>query len=114
MADNSKKMEPWQLILILILVLAFFGGLYIVSQTITSQVEALETAVDAKTESIKSGLDNINRRLDLMRSAQLQAAASAPAPEEPAAPEGEGEGEAAAEPAEAKVPEGGGEGEKKE
>lgn len=112
MAESSKKMEPWQLILILILVLAFFGGLYIVNQTIASQVEALENVVESKTESIKSSIDNVNRRLDLMKSDCSRAAAGAPAAAAPAT--AEGEGETTAEPAEAEASAGSGEEEKKE
>jgi hypothetical protein len=92
MAEGSKKMEPWQLILILILVLAFFGGLYLMNQAITSQLESIEGAIDAKTETIKSGIDSVNRRLDNLRAMQSQSRGAAPAPAaEPSAEPVEGE-----------------------
>ena len=94
MAEGGKKMEPWQLILILILVLAFFGGLYLVNQTISSQLDTIENAIDVKTQTLKSSIDNINQRLDNMRAMHAASKAAAPAPAaEPAEAEAAAEGE---------------------
>ena len=101
MNDAKKSVEPWQLIMILLLVIAFFGGLYVVSQTITSRLEAVEASVDGKTDMLKNSIDALNSKLDRMRAMHQAKLAAPPAPA--AAPAAPAEGEEAEEkPAEEK------------
>lgn len=100
MAESSKKMEPWQLILILILVVAFFGGLYLMNQAISSQLDSIETAIDIKTQSVKSSVDGLGAKVDRLSAAM--AAAMEKHTAQPQTPPAEG-GDASAETGEAKA-----------
>lgn len=85
MNESKKSIEPWQLIMILLLVIAFFGGLYVVTQTITSQLESIAGSVDAKTDTLKMSIDALGAKVDRLREAR-HAAATAPAPAPAPAP----------------------------
>ncbi len=64
MTDNKKKMEPWQLILILLAMGAFFGGVYFLNQAVDTKLTSLENTVSAKTDTLMKALDRLEAKTD--------------------------------------------------
>jgi len=84
MSDQSSKMEPWVLVLILVCVLAFFGGLWALGSGVASTIEEstipIQAQVESNSTSIKGNteyLQSIVERLDKMNSPAAEKAAPA-------------------------------------
>lgn len=89
MSEDSRKMDLWQLVTILIVVLALFGGQYMVNQAIDSRLDSLEATVTGNGDTLKTSIDRIYGKLEAM---EKEAAAkivetSAAEPPKPAEPE---------------------------
>ena len=84
MNDSKNTMEPWQLILILVIVVSFFGGLYLTNQSISAKLDSVEANVKATKETLKMKIEGLDNRLDMMMAKHAAAgppvAAPAPAP----------------------------------
>jgi len=84
MSDQSSKMEPWVLVLILVCVLAFFGGLWALGSGVASTIEEstmpIQAQVEANSTAIKGNTEYLQRiaeRLDKMNVPAVQKAAPA-------------------------------------
>ena len=87
MNDEKKSVEPWQLILILVLLLAFFGGLYVTNQSISAKLDAIEASVNATKDILKLTIDKVDNRVEsLQKKMNARAAAAAPVPAPAPAP----------------------------
>ena len=90
MNDAKKTMEPWQLVLILVLILAFFGGLYVTNQSISVKLDAVEQSVNSNKDALRSAVDRLENKMESLHRQVVRPAAVAPAGEpatEPAADE---------------------------
>ena len=63
MSNSSKSIEPWQLLLIIILVAVFFGGLYGLNQAINAKLEEHETIMEGKLEMIDRNVERLELSL---------------------------------------------------
>lgn len=101
MSEDSRKMDLWQLVTILIVVLALFGGQYMVNQAIDSRLDSLEATVTGNGDALKASIDRIYNKLEAMEKEAdtkiVQTAAvepPKPTESEAAEPAAEDEGEA--------------------
>ena len=101
MNESKSKMEPWQLLLIVVLVLSFFGGGYVLQQAIGVKLDSLETTIAGKTDSIKIAIERLENKFDVVKAAH-KAALVVPAVPAPVAAPPAAEGDEAA-PAEGKA-----------
>jgi len=93
MSDDKRKMEPWQLIMILLLVVAFFGGIYFVNEAVSARLDGLDTALESRTNTLMLAIDRVDNKVESVKNAvQAQAQAPAPAPAPAAEEEGDAEG----------------------
>ncbi len=81
MSTEKSNVEPWQLILIIVLMIAFFGGLYVVNQAISARIDSLETTIDGKIEMVGRNVERLENKL--MRQAAERKAAAAAIPPQP-------------------------------
>lgn len=68
MNEGKSKVQPWQLVLILILVLAFFGGLYVMNEAITTKLDNIAAAVEANGDMIKFAREGLGSKVDRLSS----------------------------------------------
>ena len=86
MNEESQKMDLWQLVTILIVVLALFGGQYMVNQAIDSRLDSLESTITGTGDALGSAIDRIYIKLERMEkntNTKIVETAAAPAPAEP-------------------------------
>ncbi|MCP4603180.1 MAG: hypothetical protein GY847_22145 [Proteobacteria bacterium] len=62
MSESTKKVEPWQLALILVLTVVFLVGLYMLNQTIMAKIERHEAVVESKLEMIDRGIERLEEK----------------------------------------------------
>ncbi|MDD5309284.1 MAG: hypothetical protein PHU25_18370 [Deltaproteobacteria bacterium] len=89
--DEAKKVfQPWQLILILVCVVAFGGGLYLLNGAIESRFDSLDTAVTGGTDTAIKAIERVDTKVvavqDALKAmeAKMAAPVAAPAPVAPA------------------------------
>ncbi|MCP4676490.1 MAG: hypothetical protein GY854_13450 [Deltaproteobacteria bacterium] len=65
MTTKNSKMEPWQLILIIILMGSFFAGLYMENQMITTRIDNFETVIEGRLEMIGRSVKRIEEAVNV-------------------------------------------------
>ena len=91
--QQKNKVEPWQLVTILIVLVALFGGMYLMNETINARLEVVQSNVTAKTEVLINKLDALKADLNRVTAKadeendQLAVAQPAPTPAAQPAPE---------------------------
>ena len=63
MSNEKSSVEPWQLILIIVLMIAFFGGLYVVNQAISAKIDSMEFTIDSKIEMVGRNIDQLKAQI---------------------------------------------------
>ena len=103
MNDQPSKLEPWVLVLILLCVLAFFGGLWALGSATASTIEEVTTPISAKVDAVANSVDtsitNLKRIADMVEFIYQHEQKEGQVPAAAVAPEAEGKAPAAAAPA---------------
>lgn len=82
MTSEKGKVDQWKIILILVLVIAFSGALYLVNAGITTKLDNIEAAISGQTSTFKLNIDRLVARIDALRDTRVAPAPTpAPAPE---------------------------------
>lgn len=95
MNEGKSKVQPWQLVLILILVLAFFGGLYVMNEAITTKLDNIAKAIDANGDLLKLAREGLGSKMDRLTPDRAAAQPQEEAAEEEAAEGDKAEGDKA-------------------
>jgi len=87
MNDAKKSLDPWRLVLILVCMVGFIGGIYLLNLTINTRFDTVDQAVTGSTGTTSMSLDRIDTKLSAMQK-QLDdmAAKMAPLPPPPPPP----------------------------
>jgi hypothetical protein len=94
MNEAKKSFDPWRLILIVVCVVGFSGGIYLLNTTINTRFDAVDAAVTGATNTTSMSLDRIDGKLAAIQASMKEmeqkmaapVAAPPPPPPEPAAP----------------------------
>jgi len=94
MSEGKKKMDPFQLIALLVIVGSIFAGLYYTNMVMVTRLDGLETTVSGNSTALETIIERLDRKVDSLG----QSARNATEANEVAPPEGESaaEGEAVA------------------
>ncbi len=104
MSEESGKLDPWRLVTMVVIVVAFFVGFYLLSGMIDARFDGLEGQLRTTTESLSNDIQ-ANRALISGAAEEAPTPAAAEAPDEDT--EAPDEGEAAEEDGEEEAEEGG-------
>jgi hypothetical protein len=95
MNEPKKSFQPWNLLLILVCVVGFVGGVYLLNTTINARLDALDTAVTGGLGTMSKAVERIDTKVtDIQADLKVLEAKMAapppppppPAPIDPAAP----------------------------
>ena len=90
MDEAKKSFQPWQLILILVCVVAFGGGLYLLNEAIGTRFDSVDQAVTGGTDTILKTVERVDNKVMALQEdmkameAKMAAPVAAPAPVAPA------------------------------
>ena len=77
MTEETKKTDLWQLLAILIIVVAVLLGLYFMNEVINTRFNSLEQSINGNADVIKISIDNLGNKVQSLSKAT-------PAPSAPA------------------------------
>jgi len=86
MNEAKKGFQPWNLLLILVCVAGFFGGLYLLNFTINTRLDAVDTGLAGGLSKTSMVLDRIDNKLNAVQAAMkdMEQKMAAPPPPPPA------------------------------
>jgi len=92
MSETNGKLDPWRLVTVVVVVVAFFVGFYLLSGMIDARFDAVEGQIRTTTESLSNDIQ-ANRELITGNAEARPQPAAAEAPAEAAEEEAEAEGD---------------------
>jgi ribosomal protein L12E/L44/L45/RPP1/RPP2 len=90
MDEAKKSFDPWRLILIVVCVVGFSGGIYLLNTTINTRLDAVDAAVTGVMNTTSMSLDRIDGKLVAIQASmkemeqKMAAPIAAPPPPAPA------------------------------
>ena len=96
MAEGTKKTDLWQLLAIVVIVVAVLLGLYFMNEVINTRFNSLEQAINGNADVIKVSIDNLGNKMQALSKVANTAPAAPAANAAATADQGQAGGEAAA------------------
>jgi hypothetical protein len=86
MSEEKKSFQPWNLILIVVCVVGFSGGVYLLNTTINTRFDSVDLAVSGGLDKTAMTLDRMDDKLGSLKESikALEAKLAAPPPPPPA------------------------------